>query len=139
MVILDFKNTVRSKAPNQTKGKLEGIDFLNRVWTSLKRVANDVVVMRLIETDASTIKVLRKIDSTTYMRMPEMPLDEKSEVDIEESLLDAVALFIMAGLDRQNSKGHMGLYYREIENANKRLMENETYEDIDSLASDILP
>lgn len=140
MILRDFKNLVRSMSVNMATGKLEDDVFNMRVFTALKRVATDTVPSRLVEIDNTTIKVFRKIDNNTFIRFPRKPIDDQSIVDMDDSLLDAVGYLCVAKLDRSNSKTNMGLYYKEIENSNKRLFENDFYEeDITNPSDDVLP
>ena len=129
MNLVDFKKSLLSKTVGRSIAEcntlFEADDFAHRVFTGLKRIATDTVVLRLIENDPTTIKIYRKIDSATYIRMPEIPIDDLDEVDTDEALIDALGYFVMAGLERQNANSMMGLYHQEIDTNNTRLMETE--------------
>lgn len=131
MIIEDFKTLLLSKSVARTILPANA-DLYERIFTALKRVATDTIPLRLstiVATgDLVTFPVYRKPDTTLYVRFPDKPLIDEDELDMDEALQDAVALYVMAGLERSNAKTYMGLYYREIEMNNDRLTETELVE-----------
>lgn len=123
MTILEFKSVVLSKSTNR---KELPDDFYERVFSSLKRVAKDtlpLILTKVISNDnIITFPVLRKIDSETYVQMPTKPTTDEDVLTIDDELIDAVALLTMSTLEKQNLKTYMGLYYKEIEMNDERLI-----------------
>jgi len=113
------KSTGRTEIPTNEM-------LVDRTYTALKRVASDTIPLRLVVEDSAGHQILRRVDDNTYVRFPKRPIiDSGQTMDIDDELLDAVALYIMAGLELQRSKTLMGLYYKEIETYDEKL--TETY------------
>lgn len=126
MVLAEFKPVLLSKSVARTTLPADA-ELYERVFSALKRVAFDTIPIRLskrvLPTTLVTFPVFRKVDDQLYIRLPSKPINDDEDLDIDESLVDAVALYVMAGLERANAKTYMGLYYREIEMNNDRLTE----------------
>ncbi len=122
MKALGLNELCITKSSNRTK-LIPDIDFYPKLHSALKRVANDTVPLHLVVSTQMGRKVLRRVAEFGYIRMPEEAKLPTDYVDIDEALLDAVALLIMASTETQRGKLYMALYYTEIENNNKRLME----------------
>ncbi|MCH9712820.1 MAG: hypothetical protein K0U20_09375 [Proteobacteria bacterium] len=74
-------------------------------------------------TTAQGYSVLRRLDDELFVKMPVRPAEEDSELDTDESLIDALAYYVMAGLERAKAPVHMGMYHSEIDFNNDRLIE----------------
>ncbi len=96
-----------------------------RVFTAMKKIAQLTEPLKWVEDDPEGYTVYRRLDNFTFVRMPNKPIiDSGEQIDIEESLEDALALYIMAGLEPQRSKINMGMFYQEIDFYNMRLIES---------------
>jgi len=122
MTLTDFKILCLTKSMNRTKLPIN-TDFIPKVFSALKRVAKDTVPLRLIVNDGTGQQILRKTDEFMLIRFPFPPRVEDDIIDIDDALLDAVALFTMAGIELTRSQQYMGLYYKEIELNDERLIE----------------
>jgi len=122
MVLTDFKVLCLSKSMNREKLPVN-TDFIPKVYSALKRVAKDTVPLRLVVNDGTGQQIMRKADEFMLIRFPFPPRVEDDIIDIDDALLDAVALFTMAGIELSRSQQYMGLYYAEIELNNERLVE----------------
>jgi hypothetical protein len=127
MTLGDFREVILEKSVGRTTLP-EDKKLFERVHTAIKRVAKDTVPLSLVQRVDSTVstinfKVLRRIDTNSYIRFPEKPESNESVIDVDEALLDATALYIIAGLERGHAKVHMGMYYGEIDMNNDRLIE----------------
>ncbi len=126
LTIGEFKPLILSKSVARTELP-DTQELCLRIYTALKRVAFDTVPLRLSQYvkmgEPITFSVFRKVDANMYIRTPENPIVEADVLDIDEELATAVALLIMADLERAYGKIHMGKYYTEIENNNERLIE----------------
>ena len=95
-----------------------------RVFTALKKVAKHTVPLKLKVSSPAGFTIIRRIDSETYIRMPEKPkISTPTAIDIDKVLIDAVALYVLAGLETQRAKTLMGMYWGEINENNDRLTE----------------
>jgi len=122
MVLSELRILVKTKSTATVKmPELE--DFRERVFSALKRVAIDTLPLVLVESTESSQTVMRRIDENTFVRLPNKPDREDSVIDMDIALEDAVALYVIAGLERAKAKTHMGLYWKEIDSNNERLIE----------------
>ncbi len=97
-----------------------------RVFTAMKKIGFRTIPLKWAISDSYGYEVLRRVDENTYIRMPHKPVvDSGEQLDIEESLLDALALYVMAGLEPQRAKLNMGMFYEEVEQYNDNL--TQTY------------
>ena len=122
MTLTDFKVLCLTKSMNRTKLP-DNVDFIPKVYTALKRVAKETIPLRLIVNDGTGQQILRKTDEFMLIRFPFPPRVEDDIIDIDDALLDAVALFTMAGIELSRSTQYMGLFYKEIEMNDERLIE----------------
>jgi len=96
----------------------------SRVHTAMIKVASETMPLSLVIENPNGHVLLRRIDSTTWIRKPEKP-DLKSGVglDMDDDLLDAVELYVMAGLEPQRAKTLMGSFNAQIIQYNEKLVE----------------
>ena len=66
---------------------------------------------------------MRRVDTITYIRFPDMPQVNDSDIDMDEFLLDAAALYVMAGLEKEKASVYMGMYWEIITENETRLCE----------------
>lgn len=122
MNMLEFRKLLSEKNGNRdieiTDEKLG-----ERIFTGLKKIANDTLPLILVENSESMAQPIRRLDEFTFVRMPEKPSIPQDEVDTDDMLLDALSYYVMAGLERTKAQTHMGMYWGEIENNNVRLLE----------------
>lgn len=122
MTVSEFKVLLLSKSNNRTALPTNE-QLIPKIFTALKRVAKDTVALRLVVTSGEGQQVLRRVDELMFIRFPFSPRNDDDTVDIDDSLLDAVALYTMAGLEIQRASQLMGMYYKEIEMNDDRLVE----------------
>ena len=95
-----------------------------RVWTAMKRIAKDTIPLKLVVHIPKGYTIIRRVDSETYIRKPEKPkLGTTEDLDLDEMLMDALALYTLAGLEQQKAKTYMGMYWGEINSYNDTLTE----------------
>jgi len=122
MTLTDFKTLCLSKSVNRTK--LPGnTELIQKIFSALKRVAKDTIPLRLIVNDGTGQQILRKTDEFMLIRFPFPPRVEDDIIDIDDALLDATALFTMAGIELTRSSYYMGEYSKEIMLNDERLIE----------------
>lgn len=98
-------------------------ELKERIFTGMKLIAKETVPLRLVIQAPLGFTILRKLDTDMYIRMPSVPTSEDSEIDLDLALIDALAYYIMAGLERSNANTLMGMYHGEIDMNNDRLTE----------------
>ncbi len=99
-------------------------ELAERTYWGLKRIATDTIPLRLVSQVPDGYKILRKVDSETYIRIPRKPVPADSEpLDMDSVLLDALSLFVLAGLETARAKVYMGMYYKEIDTYSDKLTE----------------
>ncbi len=112
---------------SKSSGRIDMLDEIkmqNRIFEALKRVAYDTIPLTLLAKVKGSRAIHRRIDSETFILIPYKPEGLSTElIDIDESLMDAVAYYTLAGLETHMSKRFMGLYHTQIELSNARLIE----------------
>lgn len=125
MTLEEFSRFMLSHSNGRTEipsGEL----MAERVWTGMKRIAKDTIPLSLKVNDPEGYTIIRKVDSETYIRKPDKPLlGTTTQLDIDEMLMDALALYVLAGLEQSKAKTYMGMYWGEINSFNDTL--TETY------------
>ncbi len=123
MLYPDMIELILSKSSGRID-MLSEIKMQNRIFEALKRTAYDTIPLTLLTKTKGMRSIHRRIDSETFILIPHKPkglIDE--EIDIDESLTDAVAYYTLAGLEVHMAKRYMGLYHTQIELSNARLVE----------------
>lgn len=124
MTLNEFRPLLLAKSLGRTALPPDS-DLKQRIFSGLKLIAKETVPLRLVVTSPAGYTILRKLDEEMYIRMPAIPTSEDSELDLDLALIDALAYYVMAGLERGNANTHMGMYHGEIDMNNDRL--TETY------------
>lgn len=122
MILADFKKVLLEKSLARTVLP-ENAKLKERIFSGLKLIAKETVPLRLVITQPLGVEILRRLDEDMYVRMPMIPEDDNSEIDIDLALIDALAYYVMAGLERANANTLMGMYHGEIDMNNDRLTE----------------
>ncbi len=122
MKLSEFRATLLAKSLARSTLPADA-DLKQRIFAGLKLIAKETVPLRLVTQTSLGFTVLRKLDDDMFIRMPEIPNAEDSELDIDLALIDALAYYVMAGLERGNANTHMGMYHGEIDMNNDRLTE----------------
>jgi len=115
MTLKEFGILLISKSSQRKSISIDDV-YAEKIYSALKRVGKDTVPLLLLVNSPKGQRVMRKIDDDAYIRYPRKAVDENDMIDIDEALLDAVAYFVLAGMETQRAKIYMGLYYTEIEN-----------------------
>lgn len=122
MILSEFKELMLSKSISR-KTLPDDIRLQERVYTALKKIAMDTIPLRLMVNNPDGLSIMRRIDKITYIRFPDMPVYEDSEIDIDLFLLDAAALYVMAGIEKEKAQVYMGMYHEIIDENDNRLCE----------------
>lgn len=122
MILSEFKKLLLSKTISR-KTLPDDINLEERVYTALKKIAMDTVPLRLVVQNPTGHSIMRRIDSLTYIRFPNMPINDDSDIDIDMFLIDALALYVMAGLEKEKASAYMGMYWELITENDNRLCE----------------
>lgn len=123
MTLEEFERFMLSKSSGRTITPNQEM-MAERIWSGLKKIAHDTIPLILTVQDSQGYTIIRRIDENTYIRKPEKPLlNTGAGLDIDEVLLDALAFYVLAGLELQRSKVLMGMYWGEIDTFNSILTE----------------
>ena len=122
MILSEFKELMLSKTISR-KTLPDDIRLEERVFTALKKIAMDTIPLRLVVQDPTGHSIMRRVDAITYIRFPDMPQVNDSDIDMDEFLLDAAALYVMAGLEKEKASVYMGMYWEIITENDNRLCE----------------
>ncbi len=123
MTLNEFGRFMQTKSVGRVNAPINE-QLTERVFTAMKKIARDTVPLLWQVSDPAGHRILRKIDDETWIRLPKKPiLDSGDELDVEDILLDAMALYVMAGLEIQRAKVNMAMYWEEIDSYNGKLIE----------------
>ena len=122
MIVSEFKELMLSKTISRKTIPVD-IQLEHRINTAIKEVATLTTPLRLIVNNPDRYQILRKVDSVTYIRFAEDVENDNSELDIDRFLLDAVALYVLAGIEKEKASIYMGMFYSQIEANDRRLIE----------------
>ena len=115
MTFLKFK----SYAPgfSQNRDNLNDVkNLVNKTDIAIEQVARDCTPTILLKDASSNRKILRRIDNRNYVCIPDKIIDDNSILEIDDSLLAAVGLYIMAGIETARSASYMKMYWNVIDN-----------------------
>ena len=122
MTVSEFKELMLSKTISRKTIPVD-IQLEHRINTAIKEVATLTIPLRLIVQDPTGHSIMRRIDTITYIRFPYIPNANDSEIDMDAFLLDAAALYVMAGLEKEKASVYMGMYWEIITENDNRLCE----------------
>ena len=122
MTYNEFKQVLLAKSIGRTQLP-DDSELKERIFTAMKLIAKETIVLRLVKDTALGYTILRRLDDNMYIKMPEPPTSEDGEIEMDLALIDALAYYIMAGLERGNANLFMGMYHGEIDMNNDRLVE----------------
>ena len=120
------KSSGRTKLPTEDK-MIEG------TFVAMKQVAMDTLPLRLTRTATTIVgeRVLRKIDFDTYVKFPKKPDSVDEELEMDEFLIDAMAFWVIKGLEPQVENRYYRGYKDHIDMNNGRLIETMLSEDFE--------
>lgn len=124
MTLNEFGRFLQTKSVGRIEPPINE-QMTERVYTAMKHIARTTIPLAyVINENPEDHNILRKIDANTWIRYPKKPiLDSGNRLDIDDALLDALALYVMAGLELQRSKVLMAMYYEEIDRHNQGMIE----------------
>jgi hypothetical protein len=124
MTLEEFGRFLHTKSVGRIEAPVNE-QLTERVYTAMKHIARNTTVLKYTITDeieSQEYQIMKREDENTWVRFPIKPIiDSGDELDIDDILLDALALYVMAGLEMQRSKILMGMYWEEIDANNARL------------------
>lgn len=124
MTLDEFGRFLQTKSVGRIESPI-GEQLSHRVHTAMKHIGRTTIVMKyVVNQNPEDYEILRRLDANTWIRFPQKPVvDSNDDLDIDDQLLDALALYVMAGLELQRSKVLMAMYYEEIDRHNQGLIE----------------
>lgn len=127
MIVSEFLDLILSKTTSRKTIPID-ININKRIDTALKKVAMDTIPLSLVVNTTDGYKILRALDSVTFIRKPFEIINNNSKLDMDEVLLDAVALYVLAGIEKEKAQSYMGMYWQEIESNESRYIQSELIE-----------
>lgn len=124
MIFTEFK--LRVAAFSSNRANLDKIPLaVEKANISLIQVCRDTIPLRLIKKEGSNRKILRYVgEIDQYICVPNsIKDDDVTQIEMDELLIDAVALHMLAGIETARSQQYMGMYWNIVENHEKALIE----------------
>lgn len=120
------KSSGRTQLPEEYK-------MLSGAFVAMKRIAKDTLPLRLKRTAVTIVgeRILRMIDTDTFIKFPKKPDSVDEELEMDEALLDAMAFWVIKGLEPQVENRYYRGYQDEIDMNQERLIETMISEDIE--------
>jgi hypothetical protein len=114
MTFLEFKDLVPAFSSNRID--LARIPkLLEKTNIALKQIGRDTIPLKLIKQDGSNRNILRRVDTNFTICIPKLVVDDTTEIDMDDDLIDAVALFVISGIEYARAPAYMKMYWSIIE------------------------
>ena len=109
-----FRNKVAGFSSNRQN--LDNIPLLiEKANISILQVARDCVPLRLVKNSSSNRKILKRLDNRNYVCIPLEIKEDTLDIELDDSLLDAMALHMLAGIETARAPAYMKMYWNIIE------------------------
>ena len=139
MNFLEFTNLIPAFSNNRVD--LTKVPHLiTKTNIAMKQIARDTIPLLLLKNASSDRNILRRLDNTSYVCIPIKIIDDTTDLEIDEMLLDAVALFVLAGIETARAPSYMKMYWNIVENHEQSLIESNlasNYVIVGDMANDI--
>ncbi len=128
MTLNEFSRFLQTKSVGRVEPPINE-QLTERVYTAMKKIAMDTNALRWVVDTEIGHDIMSRLDSYTFVRYPLKPvIDSGDQLDIEEALIDALALYVMAGLEIQRAKVNMAMYHEQIDRYNQNLIQTHMQE-----------
>lgn len=92
-------------------------NLLEKANISLTQVCRDTIPLKLVKNNTSGRKIFRKIENNVYVCVPTLILDDDiNHIELDENLLDALALHILAGIEVGRAPAFTKMYWNIMDN-----------------------
>ena len=124
MNFLEFKDLIPAFSSNRADiSKVSNI--IGKTNIAMKQVARDTTPLVLLKNASSNRNIFRRLDNDSYICIPEKIVDDTSTMEMDETLLDAVALFILAGIETARAPSYMKMYWNIVESHENGLINDD--------------
>lgn len=124
MNFLQFKSLISSFSANRIDlNKI--INLVGKTNIAMRQVARDTLPLTLLKNKDSNRNVLRRVDNDTFLCIPEDVVDDDSNLEMDTHLLDAVGLFVLAGIETARAPSYMRMYWNIVESHENGLINDD--------------
>ena len=129
MTLAEFRLVLTEKSVNRkqlpatqelSERIVSGIKFIKLKGYTVLRHAEYIE-----DWDINTISITKRIEDHLGFRTAKRPAVEESLLDIDDELVDGLALWVMAGLERQNAKTFHGMAMEQFDANEQRLIDTD--------------
>ena len=100
-------------------------NVLEKVNIAMTRVCRNTIPVKLVKGTDSNRNIYRRISQDHFICVPTEVKDDNSEIEMDNYLLDAVALFALAGIETARAPSYMKMYWEIIESNENNLIESD--------------
>ena len=124
MTFLEFKDLVPAFSSNRLDlSKIPKL--LEKTNIALRQIGRDTIPLKLIKQDGSNRNILRRVDTNFTICIPKLIIDDTTEIDMDDDLIDAVALFVLSGIEYARAPAYMKMYWGIIESHENGLINGD--------------
>lgn len=124
MTYTQFKEKIVSFSSNRSD-LTDITNLLGKVNISMTQVCRDAVPLVLIKDSTSGRPIFRRIDNKAYICVHTPVTDIVADIEMDESLLDAVALHVIAGIETSRAPAYMKMYWNIVDNHEQMLINTD--------------
>jgi hypothetical protein len=100
----------------------------------MERVCRDTIPLTLVKDSTSSRSIYRRLDRTLYICTPNEVVDDTvTRIDMDDYLIDAVALFALAGIETVRAPSYMKMYWEIIGSNEQNLIDSDIANELVSL------
>lgn len=125
---MTFKGLVERMAAHSSKrANLDDIPLvLTKVNIAMERVCRNTIPLELVKDSSSSRRLLRRLDKALYIATPTPVVDDDlTQIEMDDFLIDAVALFALAGIETARAPSYMKMYWDIIASNEDNLIESD--------------
>ena len=130
---------IRMAGFSSNRENLDNINLLlTKVNISILQVARDCVPLKLVRDSSSNRKMLRRIDNKAFVCIPLEIKDDSYDIDLDDDLIDALALHTIAGIETARAPAYMRMYWNIIDQHENAIMNDDlatNYTELQDLAT----
>jgi hypothetical protein len=124
MTFSEFKTDVCSKSVNREN--LDNISFLeNRVYSALMYIARKTVPTYLVFDGEISEPIFRRVTNDYVLKYPNKPSSDTDVITIDNTLLDAAAYHVLAGIETARAPQYMKMCNDIIDEYDRNLIQDD--------------
>jgi len=125
MTFVKLKSRILGFSSN--RANLDNVPMLlEKANISLKQICRDTIPPFLVKDASSNRRIFRRLDEKSYICVPSTINDnDTEEIELDENLIDALALHILSGIETARAPSYMKMYWGIIANNENSLIEDD--------------